>query len=55
MINYNENETENEKQKKKLTKKACIGQNALSQSDCSFFKSAIFPEQIVETASFFTF
>ena len=29
-------------------------QNALSQSDCRIFKSTISPEQIDETASFFT-
>ena len=34
-------------------KKACMGQNALSQLDCKIFKSIISPEQIDEIASFF--
>ena len=31
-----------------------MGQNALSQSDSTILKSAIFPEQTNETGSFFT-
>ena len=31
-----------------------MGQNVLSQSDCSIFKSTIFPEKINEIAWFFT-
>ena len=44
--------TENELKKALLIKKACIGQNALSQSDCRIFKSPFSPEQVDETASF---